>query len=759
MKKVILTVLIVLTGFGISRAQDQQSIYFWGYEPFPDLPYTLDNIQMDLDIDRQQGLIKGAARYELISRRPDLTQIIFDTSDLDVQSILAGDVSLDFRISSDSLIIPLPDTLSVGEQTEITIIWESASPYGIHTDVYGNLWTSLNPHARHHWIPIPDHPEVEAVVEVSATIPADQEAIFNGERLSDEVISTEEKVVRWTTGVPVPVSGISLAVGEFSRTEARSGATPVSIYASENALLPEVRDGLLSSAVSILKEYEQRLSFGFPYESLNIVVLPDHNWEEVQAGSGIIYLYQSLGSLSTQLRRNIAAQWFGNYHRYLDATDDKYEFLKTMLAGSSNTEQLRNPDKLESIYRWNLWERGSDHLEDEYLKEVISGSLPNIVEEFEGVTSWGDYAAFWYDITGAYWDVLPEFELPQEEQTEDNNFEYRVDYLYDEAQSTLSLVFEAQSEPIGSLVEVEVTEYSFTDTLSSEITFTGASDSVSVNISRGIDFLTLNPANGNIILNEEKPFMFWIRQLNSKNPDEQIQAANALQNFTDNPDLQLAISDVLADEENTEVRAALLETLSVLTQDDTGTEETFLQNLNSGDLAIQLSGLRALANYKDKDNVAFAVRNAIIRAERDTVFNTALETYQQIETTEELLNLAEVLQQRGDNDMKAIRVLQKAAPADTSNQAVTIADRYALGNYPHQIRKEALTILLEHENNQDYWDQTLDMLAADRDPRIRFQSIEAVQYLSASQRADFLERRLEEELDPRVQAKIRETAN
>jgi hypothetical protein len=759
MKKAILIVLIAFAGFGLSVAQNQQPIHYWGYAPFPDLPYTVNNIKMDLNIDQQQALLKGAARYQITSRHPELTRIIFDTSDLDVQSISVGESAIDFRIVSDSLIIPLADTLTLGEQTEITIIWESASPYGIHTDVYGNLWTSLNPHARHHWVPLPDHPEVEAVVEVSVTVPADQEAIFNGERLSDEVISTDEKVVRWTTGVAVPVSGISLAVGSFSHSEARSGVTPVSIYASDNTLLTEVRDGLLSSAVSILKEYEQKLSFGFPYESLNIVVLPDHNWEEIQAGAGTIYLYQSLGALSTQLRRNIAAQWFGNYHRYLDATDNKYEFLKTMLAGSSNTEQLLNPDELESINRWNLWERGSDHLENDYLKEVISESLPNIIEQFEGVTGWSEYAAFWYDITGVYWDVLPEFELPEEEQTDEEKYEYKVEYVYDEAQSALTLVFEAQSQPLESLVEVVVTEYGFTDTLSSEITFTGTSDSVPVNISRGIDFLTLKPVNSNVLLLEEKPFLFWIRQLNSENASEQIQAANALQSFTDNPDLQLALRDVLREEENTEVRAALLETLSVLTKDDSGTEETFLQNLNSDELAIRLSGLRALANYEGRENVTFAVRNVIIRAERDTVFRTALETFQQIETTEGLVSLAEALQRRGDNDMRAISVLLKATPADTSNQAITITDRYALGNYPHQVRKEALKILLEYEDNQDYWEQTLDMLAADRDPRIRFQSIEAVKYLSATQRADFLETRLEEELDPRVRAEIRRTAN
>lgn len=546
-------------------------------------------------------------------------------------------------------------------------------------------------------------------------------------------------------------------MGNFEKVNARSGIKEVSIFASENSLLEEVRDDLLVKGVSALKAYERMLSFEFPFESLNIVVLPDNHWEEIQTGAGIIYLYQNLGSLPTQLRRGIAEQWFGNYHRYLNAPDNKYEFLKVMLTGTSDIQQLQNPDQLQSIYRWNLWEKGVDFLDDEYVKQVVKESLPELVKEYQGVTNWSDYADLWYNETGVYWEVLPEFEMSEADGEQQSV--YHVTYDYDEMGNSLNLIFEAESNPIESLVTLQVTEHGFTDTTRTEIVFTGLSDTVEVPISSGIDYLTIRPdsdLSNNLKLIEDKPFLFWIRQLRDQNKENRIQAAQSLQDFKDNPDLQLAIRDVLGDEDDPDVRAAMLETLSGLIQDASGTEETFLENLRSDNLSIQLSGLRALANYSGNDNVNFAVRNALLRAERDTVFNTALETYKMIASFGDLLGVAERFEQNERGNQKAIKVLKAAAPEDTTNKTMKMTDRFALGNYPHSIRKEALELLIEYEQNEDYWMQTLELLLEDRDPRIRFISLEAIRYLTESQAATLLETRMKEELDPRVLQKLRQ---
>jgi hypothetical protein len=758
MKKGLLTLLLLVLGTSLSLAQKSAGIATWNYSAYPDLPFKLNHITLDLNIDPTAPLIKGTGTYELTARRPDVISVTFNTADLDVSTVMEGDDELNFHIASDSLIIELADTVSLGEKLRLTIEWSSDSPYGVHTDIYGNLWTSLNPGSHDHWLPIFDHPEVAATLDASLTIPADKNAVINGSLKGDEVVSAAEKTVRWTSNTPIPASGLTIAVGDFVLDNARSGVKSVSLYVPKNMLLPEVRSGLLKEAVSTLKGMETKLRFEFPYESLNIVVLPDHQWEEIQSGAGIIYVYANLGSLPTQIKRGIAEQWFGNYQRYLDAPDNKYEFLKILLTDSDETQQLLNADGLQSIHKWNIWEEGLKYLNSPFLENTIKESLPELVKRFKGVTDWDEYADLWYDKTGVFWGDLPP--APKAQTDSDSDISYQVDYDYDEVNSSLKLRFKALGKPVETLIGVKAVEYGFTDTTRTEFSFTGQSDTISISISPGIDYLTLSPvAEQKVDLKQHKPFMFLIKQLRSSDTSLREQAAKGLQNYADKPDIQLAIRDVLKTEENAEVKAALLETLAEIIQGATGTEQTFLGVLNSKEPEIRLAALRALSHYPRNENVAYAVRNVLLKANSDTVFTIALSTYQKIAETGDLVSLAQRLEKAEDADQKALQVTSVAAADDTTHQILSIADRYALGRFPYALRKQALKVLIEYEQSADYWNQTLPLLAGDRDPRIRYLALDAIKFLSPKTMVKMLKARNKEEMDPRVSAKIQGIIN
>lgn len=754
------SIAIILFLFGLSSqlvAQNEGTV--WDYSAYPDLPFTIEMLNLELSIDPQEPMLISEGTYSITSRHPELTEIVFNTAETQIENILINGEEVDFSVSSDSLIITLSNTLTSGDQAKLTIGWTTNSRYGIKKDVYGNLWASLNPKSRRYWIPLPDHPEVSFPLKTSFTIPTELSVISHGRKVTDELASVDQKRVQWNSEEDIPVSGLTFVLGNYETISARAGVKQVSLFANENALLPEVREGLLDIAVSTLKDYEQKVSFEYPYRSLNVVVLPDHQWEEVQAGAGVIYLYQNLGSLATQLKRGIAGQWFGNYHRYLNATDNRFEFLKVLLTGTNETEQLVNNDDLQSIHRWNIWEKGIETISDNYLKEVIEESLGEIVQQLEGVTGWDDYADLWYDKVGMYWESLPE---PQASETEEHSKSenapvYNVDYIYDELNGSLLLAFKAVRNPIETLVSVEATAYSFTDTTKTELTFTGAEDTVGVNLSAGIDYLTINtPDHSNLILNESKPFMFWIGQLRDQDPENRIQAAESLRAFNDNPDLQLALGDVMGQEQNEEVRAAMLETLSYITKDATGTEEIFIGYVNSNNIATQLSGLKALANYEGNESAAYTVRNKLIRTEEDTVFNTALRSYVKIAPISDLISLAERFEGSENNDHKALATLKAVIETDTTGSTLQLAERYALGNYPYEIRREALQMLINYNTSSDYWNETLNALKEDRDARIRYHALEAVKHLGSGQRDELLSSILSVELDPRVIRKINE---
>lgn len=745
------TFLLILTTSVFSRQSvDSQ----WKYPDHPELPFQLEDVRLDLTLEPDMPLIKGTGTYRIVSRQPGLTQIVFQTSDLDVKGVSSKDTEMEFRISKDSLIIQLTDTLNRRDQFAFMITWESSSPYGIHTDVYQNMWTSLNPKALRHWLPVPDHPELTSPVHASVTLPAERELVMNGQLAEDEVVSTDTKTVQWTTEQAIPLTGLTLATGPFRKLSARSGIKEVAIFAAEEALLEEVQSGLLSIAVESLKAYESKLSYEYPYESLNIVVLPDAGWDEKQSGAGVLYLYQNLGSLTTQLRRGIAAQWFGGYHRYLDNLDHRIEFLRLMVTGTSETDRLKNPNSLRSIEHWNFWTQGYELMTQDFMKEIMKASLPELLQELEGVIHWDEYAGIWYDMSGSYWDELP---APQGRSNRSNAADhlYEVEYQYDEANSVLILNFRAVGEPLETLAGLELSEFTFTDTTQTELSFTGESDTVTLNVDPSVDYVTLRPApESEVRLTEIKPFMFLIRQLRSADKELRLEAIYGLQRYTDNPDLQLALQDVLKDETDAEVKAALSQTLSQITKGASGTEETFLENVRSEDLGLRLAGLKALASYPDDEGVRSAVRGILLRTKLDTVFNTALTTYKKLAGNDELLSLAERLSKEEQKDLEVLEVLSAAAQSDTSDQAVMMISGFLSASYPFDVRKLALDLMIEYEEDPNVWEQYLSSLMNDRDPRIRYHALDAIKRVSAKNTVELLVDRIREEMDPRVRSRL-----
>lgn len=748
--KLLTALLILITALPTLNAQDI-SYKEWQYQAYPDLPFLIEHIEMDLHLQPEVSMLQGAGRYEITSRQPDVTQLIFNTSDLEIQEISVRGNELDYVVQGDSLIIALADTLKTGENLNLLIMWESSSPYGIHKDYSGNVWTSLNPAARHHWIPLPDHPEVTATITANFTLPAEMDVVFNGQKVGDDVISTEEKTVQWSSKTAIPVNGMTLAAGNFVKETARSGVKEVSVYSPQDLISPEKQSQILSTAVKELKAVENTLNFEFPYEALNVVVLPDHYWEEIQAGAGIIYLYQNLGSLTTQLKRGISAQWFGNYHRYLNELDTRYEFLKAM-AISSDIMTLNNSDSLQSIKHWNHWAEGIHNLENQFMLKSIQNSWNGIIQHYEGVTGWNEYASFWYDETGAYWKDVPS---PKAVKSTEEGHLYTVTYRYDEMNNDLSLIFEAQNNPVETLVGINSTAFGFFDTTKSSFSVTGQLDTIDVDIPDGVEYLVLSPADSEILdLVEYKPSMFLIRQLNSSNPEVKRQAAVQLRSNLDNPDLQLALNDALQNEENPEVRAEILHTLAMITDGATGTEQTFLKMLNADNREVQLAGLKALENYPGNKQVIYAVQNKLLRTEADSVFDTALSTYNKIAGLESRLSILSRLGQVENKDQQTLKAVWAVASVDTSGKALQMADEYISGEYPYEIRKEALKILVQHQKDGSYWNEQLEGLLEDADPRIRFQALNALQYLPEEQRNSLIEYRLKEELDIRVRSAL-----
>ena len=239
--------------------------------------------------------------------------------------------------------------------------------------------------------------------------------------------------------------------------------------------------------------------------------------------------------------------------------------------------------------------------------------------------------------------------------------------------------------------------------------------------------------------------------MRSEEKQDRILAAELLSYHSENPDLQLALSDVLAFEEDSEVIAAINSTMAQFTAGAFGTEEKFLNDLRSDSKDVKLASIKALVNYPSNEMVRNAIRSEIIRNEDDELFTTALGVYQQMATGDELMSVAKRIQRTDTVGTKVLHVLFSSDSLHYHPESVEVAETYLQNDYPFSTRKFALKFLQQYDLDVERWSERLDFLTADRDPRIRFLGYESVlKFKTTSEALVYMRSSGLDESDPRI---------
>lgn len=174
-----------------------------------------------------------------------------------------------------------------------------------------------------------------------------------------------------------------------------------------------------------------------------------------------------------------------------------------------------------------------------------------------------------------------------------------------------------------------MTAFTFDDSTTSEVTFTGERDSVKIAVPATVEYVRFGSGSTDIeeIRLGRFPVMFLLAQLRSSNVEDRRIAASLLSYHTDNPDLQLALKDALNAETDVQTKANLLSTLGAFTAGATGTEIQFMQEVNSDYIEIQIAALEALSNYKEDENVPGVIQQKMERTSSDEVFIVAKRSF------------------------------------------------------------------------------------------------------------------------------------
>ncbi len=740
--------------------QNCEDVPPFDYPSYPEQPFDFEHMDLEIRLEPELNLARGVVTYSVNPKIDGQTQLVLFTEESAIDGVLIDQMEADYKLEGESLIIILPDSSIKDQEFEIAVTWQSNSSFGLYKDHEGNFWSSKNPLAHRHWFPVFDHPRNELTFEAHISIPYEYEVLFNGDFVNDEAQAGNRKKIHYTSDVPIPVTGLGFAMGDFLISEVTSGLTTVRLFSSQVKVSEEVRTSLIREASQLKKDVEKVLSMEYPWKGLNIVILSDNYWEERTHGSGTIFLYENMGSFSNQLKRGIYSQWLGEYVRneqFFDFDHAGEELMRTTLHFAIHNEPflIENSDSLNTVHSWNLWQQ-SFQKKSELFQETVKTSLPELIREEKGITSFNDFADFWYDETGISWhDVTPEnFSLKEKESALETKYSLKAQY--DEVSSNLNLIFELQSGDGSPLYSLIMKEFTFDNSVAHELSFTGEIDTLSIELTPSVEYISFDGES--ISLNQveifEMPLFFLLNQLRSTNAEDRKMAATLLSDHGGNPDLQLALNDVLSFEENPEVRAELLLTMAKITDGATGTEQMFINSLSSDDLEIKRASLTALTNYPGNDMVISSIRSNVLRAQNEEIFKLALTSFAEVVTGEELISLARRLQRIDSTGFKTLTILENYPDPDTSSVFVSIAEDYLTNSYSYSIRKKALQFLIINDSNPENWKGRLINLLEDRDPRIRYESLSGYRLFRASEAFDILSSVERNEFDARVLIKV-----
>lgn len=759
MKKISLLIPLLFV-FGLINPLYSQN---WDYQKYPKLDISLQHLNADIHID-EFGAMEGDVLYRATVNIDDPDSLVFDASRLNILGVWVNDAQKEFSAQNEQLVIYLDQVFASQSVLNIRIQYEANPKFGVLRDVNRTKWTSQLPKSTRHWLPVIDHPRAEFTTEFVFTYPSGNSMIANGRMVESGVVSVDEERGTFETNRPIPATAIGWAVGNFSeigsgsvtrlRRDGNQSPVQVRVYSESDV---ETDTNYADVAGNAIQTVRDKLRVPYPYSDLDIVMLDNDFWETKPYAAGMIFVYRDHGDIAQQIRRGVISQWIGTSVREEQWSDaDAIHAIHAMLSNQlfefeGDTGEAFEPYDIFSPYSFSKWEYFMSSNALNRFKASLDSSLNNILNENYNILSWNDLSEIIYRINGQpFFEAFKPGEIDVEEEPP---VVYRATAEWNETDNTIQINFEAVNQSVNELVTVSVEEITFQDAKQHEVTFTGQSESSVISVSSGIENIQLNiESRDDIQLDVEKPFMFWIYQLrNSTVPEEREEAAKALADFEDNPDLQLALDDIIRVESNPQVYAEIVRSLSKLTAGDSGMDQRFLDySTDQQHSAVRKAAVEALADFQNNERVISRLQNIILQSGNSELQEVAIQSLAEVTDPARFSTIAGDIVSREPVLDHIPLILRLLAEQGEEESAIEMASTFIAEQFPYEVRKDALELILEYDRSSASWEDRLPELFGDAHPGIRYHAASALEYVSASARSNLVEQALQEEYDERI---------
>jgi aminopeptidase N len=339
----------------------------------PDLPFAIDHLALDLDVDLQGKSVSGTATFDLHAVR-DLTSLQFDAFGLEVAgaSLLPPNgqkgEAAETSFANDGEHLDVACRLKRGDKSKVKVRYSVHDPKaGLHffspttkdptvpLEVYSQGEARFN----HYWFPCVDAPCWKQTTELTAHVPAGFEALSNGslESKKDEGGKT---VFHWVQDKPHVAYLVTLAVGKFFVGKDEWRGKPLLFYVPEKNKDDVGRS--FGETKDMIEFFSQKIGVDYAWAKYAQVVVEQFGWGGMENTSATTLNDYTLHDARAHLdfesdglvSHELAHQWWGDL---LTCRDWAHIWLNEGFA--SYFEALWDEHKNGAqAFEYNMFEKG-----------------------------------------------------------------------------------------------------------------------------------------------------------------------------------------------------------------------------------------------------------------------------------------------------------------------------------------------------------------------------------------------------------------
>lgn len=290
--------------------------------------YKLENVKTRLSFDLGQRQVNGEVTHTISMLQDGITSLTFDSTGLQIDGVTLDGKSVAPKISTDSIVVPLPRAARHGDKHEVNIRYHGQPKKGLYFILpdanYPNqpqeIWSQGEDEDTHFYIPIYDYPNNRTTSEMILTVPADWVTISNGKLVGVTPQSNGMKTWDWVQSEPIATYLISVVAGQFDEKKAEWTGMPLQ-YLVPRGDSADI-DSTFVRTPDMLTAFSDRLAVRYPWAKYSQSAVDDFvvgGMENASATTlttrGLVnpaFVGETAQGSDSLISHEMAHQWFGD---------------------------------------------------------------------------------------------------------------------------------------------------------------------------------------------------------------------------------------------------------------------------------------------------------------------------------------------------------------------------------------------------------------------------------------------------------------